>query len=940
MAMRGWLLCLGSWLLGSVLMAQSASLGGDGWELRYRSGRGFELRLLGVTIGRASNVQLAAPDWTRGYYSATRGADVEADENSLTVRHRLPPERGTVTETVRQIDSHTLEWSLQAHWQSDEPAIVEWCLGIWNATMLIGATLQGEGRLATAQLQAQPITLERDLLFEGRSLIIETRLGTLSVVAEQGTPFAVLDGRGNPGRSWGKDAPALWLGTLNMPLPRGQPLELRYRMQILPKPMPTPRPTQVQDVPIEAVPDRWSPTPRAPVLIPPPKIVWQGTGTPFRLPAGQPVLVEIEGESYRPAADALARELARYGLKTVVQIAPQPSKTRALYLGGSRELQRRFPVPDRPGAYMVRVEPDRVLLIGRFEQGAFYGVQTLIQLLQPAPNLLQAEPITIIDYPDLLWRGVHLFGGPQNEFHQRLIGNLIAHLKFNHLVVECGYAQWEAIKPAWVDFSVPKSNLREIVALAQANLLEPIPLLQSLGHMAWLFRNGANLELAEDPDTPWAICPRREASRQMLRRLFDEVHEIFPHRAFHVGLDEVTARGRFPNSPECQGASVAELFVEHFRWLVSELQARGVEQVMLWSDMLLAPGEAHDGAANAPDAQSAHLTRQGVLQAMADAPKPAPELLLCDWHYTPTDPQNYRSLDLLKAAGFQRLIATTWYNPGNIYTFAQAARQRRIDGLLQSTWAGHALRELTLRNAPEQFLAYVLASIYAWNTDAPPPDQLPYDIEAFFQDRYRHEPVPLQPKAGMLIDLGGLYNLRLSDIGAGAPIELPIGRARLAGHLFQLADAADRPNALMLFSPLAPGELSQYPQEVTLPLQRKLCTLYLLHATGWQAERNEQVAQLQIEYADGSTVQQPLLYGVHVCAWNDPNPAMESPPVWSQQMGALQVRLRLLRWQNPHPDKEVRALRIVSTSAAGYMLLGLSAEECSPVPAHASAPAR
>ncbi len=677
------------------------------------------------------------------------------------------------------------------------------------------------------------------------------------------------------------------------------------------------------NAPVDLVADRWLPTPREPALIPPPKIIWRGEGAPFRLSPGKRVQVAIESEEYRPSANALAQELARYGLEVAVQ------ETQAIFIGGSRALQRQFPLPDRAGAYMLRVESHRVLIIGRFAEGAFYGVQTLIQLLQPTPAGLEIAPITIIDYPDLLWRGVHLFGGTQKEFHQRLVGNLIANLKFNRLVVECGYSQWEAIKPAWVEFSVPKANLREIVALAQANQLEPIPLLQSLGHMYWIFRNNANIELAEDPDTPWAICPRREASRHLLRRLFDEVLAIFPCRAFHLGLDEVTLRGRFPYSPECRDASVAQLFSEHFRWLVNELQARGIEQVMLWSDMLLARGEAHDGAANAADAKIARFTREQVLKAVADAPKPAPELFLCDWHYTPTEPENYRSLDVLRRAGFRHLIATTWYNPRNIHTFAQSARQRRIDGLLQSTWAGYSLTEQSLRDAPEQFLAYVLAGIYAWNGDAPPPEQLPFDIEQFFHERYWREAVPLRARAGFLIDLRLAYNLRLNELDAIAFQELPLGRARLQGHLFQLADTPDQPNTLMLFSPRAPGEPSRYPREVVISLQGKVQALYFLHAAGWQVERNEEVARLMLEYEDGSRAELPLLYGVHVRAWSDPYPAIESPPVWSRLVGnpPQRVRLRLLRWQNPHPDKPVRALRLRATSlAAGYFLLGIGGE--------------
>jgi|GEM_PF-6998231 len=64
-------------------------------------------------------------------------------------------------------------------------------------------------------------------------------------------------------------------------------------------------------VPIKSVQDCWAPVPQEPVLVPPPKIQWRGEASPFILPADQKVPIAIEDESYRPAAEALARELAR-----------------------------------------------------------------------------------------------------------------------------------------------------------------------------------------------------------------------------------------------------------------------------------------------------------------------------------------------------------------------------------------------------------------------------------------------------------------------------------------------------------------------------------------------------------------------------------------------------------------------------------------------------
>jgi hexosaminidase len=942
---------LGLLLLGSAVpvSAQPPALTGEGWEARPRGGDGVQLRVSGALLSRGSWAQLAAPDWSQGYYSS-QGTPPTAQlgGDTLTLRHAVNPELGALTETLRKIAPDALEWRLEVEWRGEKPAIVEWCIGLWNAEYLLGAALAGDGTLATTSLSREPRTLENDAIFAGRRFALDARLATVEVSGEN---LHVLDGRGSA-RWWSRETPTLWVGVLRRELKRGDKVVLEAQLRVQPKPLPAPAEPLTVRASVQAVPDRWKPQPREPELIPPPKILWRDAGEPFRLPADRPARIVIEEDAYRPAADALARELQRYGVRAEVRTGASADGN--IFIGGSPALQHKHPVPDQQGAYFLQVAADGVRIVGRLPEGAFYGVQTLMQWLQPTEGALEAAPVRIIDYPHLKWRGVHLFGSTEAGFLPRLIENVIAHTKFNHLVLECGYGQWETIRDAWVDISAPKSLLREAVQVSRQNLIEPIPLVQSLGHMYWAFRNDANKHLAEDPDTPWAIAPRGAETRPFLQRLYDEVFEVFQPRHFHAGLDEVTLRGRFPNRPESKGASVAELFVEHTEWVHSELKRRGVDRVLMWGDVLLARGEANDGGAHAESPDAARLTRERLSKL--------PDLVICDWHYTPAEPERYISLDVLQRAGFKEIIATTWYNPRNIATFAKAARQRRIAGLLQSTWAGYSLNEGTLQGIElRQFVAYLLAGAYAWDTDLPMPDELPYDFERLFIERYRREAVPLQARAGFMVDLASAYNFDLTTL---SPLfaELPKGEVWLGGHRFVVGNRvsaltplppspasgrggvwsaeAELPpdagadasalqeraiNALMLASYLAPAPM---PREVRIPLNRRAQSLYLLHTAGWQTEQGKEVGRLVVEYADGTQAEQPILYGRHLRAWNDRLYALEGLPLWrARDAEGNLATVRLLHWRNPHPDKLIRAVRFVVTDPiAGWTLLALSGE--------------
>ncbi|MCS6918926.1 MAG: hypothetical protein NZM28_04080 [Fimbriimonadales bacterium] len=900
------LLWFGSVVSGST---QPPVLTGDGWEARPRGGDGVQLRVNGVLLSRGSWAQLAAPDWSAGYYSSQGTPPTPRREgDALILRHPVNPDLGAMTETLRLIAPDALEWRLDVEWRSEKPAIVEWCIGLWNAAYLLGATLSGEGELATTTLDREPKTFPAERLFSGTRFALQSRIAHLEV---QGENLHILDGRG-AGRWWSREVPTLWAGVLRRDLQRGERVQVTVRLRLTPKPLPAQSAPLEVVAPVETVSDRWLPTPREPELIPPPKILWRDQGEPFRLPVGQRARLHIEDESYRPAAEALARELQRYAILADIRVG-QP-ETGVVFIGGSPALQRKHPVPDQQGAYYLEVAPTGVKIVGRLSEGAFYGVQTLIQWLQPTMGALQASPARIVDYPHLKWRGVHLFGSTQPDFLPRLIDNVIAHAKFNRLVIECGYGQWETIRDAWVDISAPKPLLREAAQTARKNLIEPIPLIQSLGHMYWAFRNDANKHLAEDPETPWAIAPRNPETRPFLQRLYDEVFEVFQPRDFHIGMDEVTLRGRFPYRPESVDATVAELVVEHTEWAYAEMKRRGVEKVLMWGDMLLAPGEANDGGATAKSPQEARFTRER-LSKLSD-------LVICDWHYTPTQPENYTSLLTLQSAGFDEIIATTWYNPDNIATFAKGARQRRIAGLLQSTWAGYTLNERTLQGTElRQFVAYLIASAYAWDADLPMPDQLPYDFERLFIERYYREPVPLEARGGFVVDLTPFAN---ADLTRFSPLwsALPSGAARLGGHRFQLSSG----RAMMLASYLAPDSL---PKEVRLTLNRRARTLYLLHTTGWQTETGSEVGRITVEYADGAQAEQSVVYGRHGRAWNDPLYALEGRPLWrARGANGERATVRLLQWTNPHPEKTIRAIRFTAIDpVAGWTLLGLAGEE-------------
>src|SRR5690606_652680 len=108
-----------------------------------------------------------------------------------------------------------------------------------------------------------------------------------------------------------------------------------------------------------------------------------------------------------------------------------------------------------------------------------------------------------------------------------------------------------------------------------------IPLIQSLGHSEWIFTNGHNLDIAEDPDMPYAYSPTNPRTYDFIFSVYQEALDFFQPKGFHIGHDEVTMRGRFPYRSRESGMSATDLILMDTIKLNDWFRERGV-MVHLW----------------------------------------------------------------------------------------------------------------------------------------------------------------------------------------------------------------------------------------------------------------------------------------------------------------------------------------------------------------------
>ncbi len=282
-------------------------------------------------------------------------------------------------------------------------------------------------------------------------------------------------------------------------------------------------------------------------------------------------------------------------------------------------------VPEAAEGYLLDVGGSGVVVAGRDERGALYGVSSFIQLVERwGKQSVAVRRAHVRDWPFLPVRWVHLYlpGRDQLDFARRYLRDVLLRFKYNGLVLEVGGGMrleshpeisvgWRRTVAEWYAHGetmealgegiplgtarrfaaslhvgvgggayVEKDDLRRLAAWADLFGLEVVPEVQSLTHAYYIA--SAHRELAEDPEMAWpdSYCPSNPESYRVLFDVLDEYLELLRPRRVHIGHDEWRA-GAF--CPRCRGKDTGALYAEDVLRIHDHLKQKGVE-TWIWGD--------------------------------------------------------------------------------------------------------------------------------------------------------------------------------------------------------------------------------------------------------------------------------------------------------------------------------------------------------------------
>lgn len=306
-------------------------------------------------------------------------------------------------------------------------------------------------------------------------------------------------------------------------------------------------------------------------VIPIPANIQQGKGT-FTLPE-QGAKVYVQG-----ASAAFSNYIQQSALKC--KVTKKRSDADIAIVVGSKASKK-----IATEGYSLTINPKRIDVVASSEQGAFYAIQTLLQMTQMG-ELRTIDCCTVADEPRFPYRGLH-FDVSRHFFSKEFLIRQIdamALLKLNrmhlHLTDGAGWRlqidryprltsfaawrpaktwqEWAKCETKYCDQNDPdahggfytKDDIREVLAYAESRHITVIPEIEMPGHSEEAV--AAYPEVSCDGTGKGGdFCPGKEATFQFLENILSEVIDLFPSHYIHIGGDEA-GKGAWKTCPDCQ----------------------------------------------------------------------------------------------------------------------------------------------------------------------------------------------------------------------------------------------------------------------------------------------------------------------------------------------------------------------------------------------------
>jgi hypothetical protein len=618
-----------------------------------------------------------------------------------------------------------------------------------------------------------------------------------------------------------------------------------------------------------------------------------------------------------------------------------------------------------PEGYILRTDNNVVLVAGSDNRGAFYGLQSLRQLVFKQDNQVQIRGVRIRDWPEKQFRGIYLYlpGRDNIPYFKRFIRDYMAYYKYNTLIMEMGASMrldsHPELNSGWIEFVrdcnyscrnyppgpyhdveqnsshqdtadggfLEKDEVADLARFTAKYQIELIPEIASFTHSYYLLTKYRDLAAVPESKWPDIYCASNPKCYPLVYEVYDEYIDLLKPKMIHIGHDELFLPVGV--SPQCHDQDIGELFGEDVKKVHDHLSSRGV-QTALWGDMLL---ESVRGRG-----LQQHKTRDGWVYSMPGGMTPEQvqrlipkDCLIFNWFWSNEPGERGGNAELNEAIldkmGFRQIYGN--FEP-TIQNYDTRKKRPTLLGGAPSAW--FATNEVGFgKNLMSTFLG---CSSILWTGQVIEGKDLSGRVQSMLPGiRTRLSGVipPTQTEASIVpVDISSKFNTGNDVLGSDLSV-ISTTLIQLNNIPFDMK-SANRMNSIVIGTDGKSG--TNLPKAVTgIPIGAAPTSLIFLHAAAKPASNKESFRLIwdqedtadllgwyEIVYEDGFVTTIPIRYGVNILEWNWDQRVSYNDYCYGADAVAIgaesnsRITFFALEWINPRLGKIIREIHLKGTA--------------------------
>jgi Glycosyl hydrolase family 20, domain 2/Glycosyl hydrolase family 20, catalytic domain len=677
-------------------------------------------------------------------------------------------------------------------------------------------------------------------------------------------------------------------------------------------------------------------------------------------------------------AGMLANELSdRFGLHLKIErLTALPGNNRVILMGAiENPLVRQYCGESGltesvqghgPEGYVLRTSDKMTLVAGNSDRGAFYGFQSLRQLVAHEEGHLYVRGVQVLDWPDKPFRGIYMFlpGRENIQYFKRFVRDFMALYKYNTLILEMNACmrldRHPELNYGWVQFArdvnysarnyprqpfhdmeqnsshqdtadggfLEKEEVADLARWVRKHHIELIPEIPSFTHSYYLLT--ASKELAAVPQDKWPdiYCPTNPKSYELVFEVYDEFIELLKPNSVHIGHDELFLP--VDASPQCIDTNISELYGEDVNKIHRHLASRGVK-THLWGDMLLQTvrgkgpqkKKAPDGwIYNSPGGMTPEQVERLI-------PK---DCLIYNWFWHDEEGKRgeaERNEATLDQMGFKQIFGN--FEP-DVENYETRKQRSTLLGGAPSAW--FATNEVGF--GKNLMFAFLGCSSILWSGHVLQAKNLAAKVQSMLpgiRNRLSGITPPSQTESTIVpVDISRRFN-----IGNIVPA-LGVDLGKMGNEIMQYNKTPfnlQRSNGMRAIIVGTEGkEATGLPNAITgIPVAEAPTSLVFLHASARRAKNRESFRLIwdqadtadllgwyEAVYEDGFVSTIPIRYGVNILEWNWGQRITAEDVCYGAEAVAVGDPVKDLvtffayEWINPRLGKVIQEIRLKGTS--------------------------